>query len=236
MVISTSRSWATMAACGVVVLAIVVASNAAAQERGPERLKAEGRVRYELAIGAHSWPGLGDLQPAAGGTFDELGFGLGGAIHWPVWRFVRSELLLGIDLSLMSNSSNIPSFLGDVLVRDVYLGPSLKWVFGQKHRYSLDAGITFHEIDIADVTSDFYGYAESEIWGESAVGGYVGSTVDIGAGIPDKRRGMTLAFRVHFVDFGVVADENLQFLQTLGPDAGVLSGPVYVFQIGYRWR
>jgi hypothetical protein len=47
---------------------------------------------------------------------------------------------------------------------------------------------------------------------------------------------MTLAFRVHFVDFGVVADENLLFLQTLGPDAGVLSGPVCVFQIGYRWR
>ncbi len=236
MIIWTSRSWATMAACNVVVLAIVVASNAAAQERGPERLKAEGRVRYELAIGTQSWPGLGDLQPAAGGTFDELGFSLGGSIHWPVRRFERSELLLGVDLSLMSNSSNIPSFLGDVLVRDAYLGPSLKWVFGQRHRYSLDAGITFHEIDIAHVTSDFYNYAETEIWGESAVGGYVGSTVDIGAGIPGKRRGMTLAFRVHFVDFGVVADENPQFLQTLGPNAGVLSGPVYVLQIGYRWR
>ena len=236
MIISKSRSRATMAACSLVVLAIVVAPNAAAQEHWPEDIKAQGRVRYELAIGTHSWPGVGDLQPAAGGTFDELGFSLGGAIHWPVRRFERSELLLGVELSLMSNSSNIPSFLGDVLVRDAYFGPSLKWVFGQKHRYSLDAGITFHEIDIADVTSDFHNYAETEIWGERAVGGYVGSSLDIGAGIPDKRHGMTAAFRVHFVDFGVVADENPQFLQTLGLDAGVLSGPVYVFQIGYRWR
>ncbi len=236
MIVSKSRSLASITACSVVVLAILIASNAAAQERGPEWQPAEGRVRYEVTIGTHSWPGAGDLQPAVGGTFDDVGFNLGAAIHWPVRRFEKSELLLGIDLALMSNSSNIRSFLGDVLVRDAYLGPSLKWVFGQRHRYSLDAGITFHEIDIADVTSDFYNYVESEIWSERAVGGYVGSTLDIGAGMPDKRRGMSLAFRVHFVDFGVVADQNLQFLPTLGPDAGVLSGPIYVFQIGYRWR
>ncbi len=225
-----------MAARSVVVLAIVVGSSATAQERDWDPFNAKSRVRYEVAIGTHSWPGAGDLQPAGGGTFDELGFNLGAAIHWPLRRFEKSELLLGVDLSLMSNSSNIPSFLGDVLVRDAYLGPSLKWVFGQRHRYSLDAGVTFHDIDIADVTSDFYNYAETEIWGQRSVGGYVGGTLDIGAGNPDKRRGMSLAFRVHFVDFGAVADETVLLLPTLGPDAGVLSGPIYVFQIGYRWR
>jgi len=236
MIVSRSRSLASITACSVVVLAILIASNAAAQERGPEWQPAEGRVRYEVAIGTHSWPGAGDLQPAVGGKFDDVGFNLGAAIHWPVRRFDKSELLLGVDLALMSNSSNVPLILDDVMVRDAYLGPSLKWVFGQRHRYSLDAGITFHEIDIAEVTGSGYGYIETEIWSERAVGGYVGSTVDIGAGTPDKRRGMSLAFRVHFVDFGVVADQNLQFLPTLGPDAGVLSGPIYVFQIGYRWR
>ncbi len=236
MIILKSRSWATLAACSVVVLAQIVASNAVAQERGPEQLEAQGRVRYELAIGTQSWPGVGDLQPLGGGTFDELGFNLAAAIHWRVRRFEKSELLLGVDLSLMSNTSDVPLLLDDVMVRDIYLGPSLKWVFGQRHRYSLDAGITFHEVDIAEVAGNAYGYIETEIWSDRAVGGYVGTTMDIGAGIPDKRRGMTLAFRVHFVDFGVVADENLQFLQTLGPDAGVLSGPIYVFQIGYHWR
>ncbi len=236
MITSKSGSWATIAARSVVVSGILIGSNAAAQERGPEWRPVEGRVRYEVAIGTHSWPGAGDLQPAVGGTFDELGFNLAGAIHWPVRRFEKSELLLGVDLALMSNTSNVPLILDDVMVRDAYLAPSLKWVFGRKHHYSVDAGVAFHEIDIAEVTGGGYGYIETEIWSERAIGSYVGGTMDVGAGTPDKRRGMSLAFRVHFVDFGVVADENLLFPQTLGPNAGVLSGPIYVFQIGYRWR
>ena len=34
------------------------------------------RGRYEIAIGAHSWPGIAELQPAREGSFDEVGLNL----------------------------------------------------------------------------------------------------------------------------------------------------------------
>ena len=46
---------------------------------------------------------------------------------------------------------------------------------------------------------------------------------------------MMMSLKVHFVDFGTVRDEG--FLPaTLGQDAGRLTGPVYMYQLGYRWR
>jgi hypothetical protein len=50
-----------------------------------------------------------------------------------------------------------------------------------------------------------------------------------------KSRGFMMSLKVHFMDFGMVQDEG-RLPPTLGPDAGQLSGPVYVYQVGYRWR
>ena len=44
------------------------------------------------------------------------------------------------------------------------------------------------------------------------------------------------SFKTHFADFGTVRDENPVLPWTPGDDAGDLSGPIHMFQIGYRWR
>jgi hypothetical protein len=194
------------------------------------------RGRYEIAIGAHSWPGIAELQSARGGRFDEVGFNLNLAGHWPLWRFDNSELLVGLDLGLFSNDSDIRFVTEDIYSRNGYLTPSVKWMFGSHHRYSIDAGIGYYLLDMVELAGEYPMSFETQLWEESTVGGYVGATIDIGGGDPGRNRGVMLSFKTHFVDFGVVRDENALLPQTLGPNAGDLSGPVYMAQIGYRWR
>ena len=194
------------------------------------------RGRYEVAIGAHIWPGIAKLQPPGGGTFDEVGLNLNFAAHWSVKRFASSELLVGFDLGLSSNESDIRSLTDDVIARNAYLVPSIKWMFGRRHRYSIDAGIGCYLLDIAEVAGEYPVITETQVWEESSLGAYVGGTVNFGGGSPTNSHGVMLSFKTHFVDFGTVHDEDIVFPTTLGQDAGDLSGPVYMLQIGYRWR
>ena len=193
------------------------------------------RGRYEIAIGAHSWPGLADIDAERDGEFDDVGFNVSLAAHWPVRRFDDSELLAGIDLGLFANESSI-RFTSDTLIaRNGYLVPSVKWMFGQRHRYSLDAGVGYYLQDIAEVAGEYPAYWETQFWEESAVGAYLGGTVDFRGGEPTRSRGAMMSLKVHFVDFGTVRDDD--FLPpTLGQDAGRLAGPIYMYQVGYRWR
>jgi len=191
------------------------------------------RPRYEIALGVHSWPGIAELQPAREGSFDETGFNLSMAGHWPMWRFEESEVLFGIDAGLFSNESNVRFITDDVFARAAYLTPSLKWMFGRKHRYSVDAGAGYYLVDIVELSGDYPLTGETELWEEGAVGGYLGVTVDFGGA---KNSGVMLSFKTHFVDFGSVGDQSSLYLPTLGNDAGDLTGPVYMMQVGYRWR
>jgi len=193
------------------------------------------RVRYEISIGTEIWPGASDLTGTNGGSFDAVGIHLGGAVHWPVGSFASGELLLGADLAMQSNESDIRLFVEDLSLRDLYVGPSLKWVAGRRHRYSVDVGVTYHEADIAELVGSYPNYQEIEVWEERALGTYLGATLNINAGLPDKQSGVLVAIKVHFVDFDVDAG-NLQLAQTLGPGTRPLSGPIYSLAIGYRWR
>ncbi len=193
------------------------------------------RVRYEISIGTGIWPGAGDLMGTNGGSFDAVGVHLGGAVHWPVGSFANGELLLGADLAMQSNESDIRLFVEDLSLRDLYVGPSLKWVAGRRHRYSVDLGVTYHEADIAELVGSYPNYQEIVIWEERALGAYLGATLNFKAGVLGKRSGVLVAFKAHFVDFEVDAG-NLLLAQTLGPGARNLSGPIYSLGIGYRWR
>lgn len=193
------------------------------------------RGRYEVAIGAHSWPALARLDTAAAGGFDRTGFNISFAGHWPVKRFADSELLAGIDLGLFANDSDIRFIFESLTARNGYLVPSVKWMFGRRHRYSLDAGVGFYLADIAEVFSDYPLYGETVLWEEGAVGGYLGGTIDLRGGEPSRSRGAMMSLKVHFVDFGTVRDEG-RLPPTLGQGAGRLAGPVYMYQVGYRWR
>ena len=194
------------------------------------------RPRLEVAIGAHSWPGIAGIEPDSDGSCDESGFNLSGAAHWPVWRFEGSELLVGGDLGFFSNDSSIPFIAEDIIARAAYLSPSVKWMFGRVHRYSLDAGLGYYVLDIAEVAGEYPVIFETQLWEDDAVGAYIGATIDIGGGRPGKNRGVMLSMKVHFVEFEQVRDETPFFPTTLGQDAGDIAGPVYMFQVGYRMR
>ena len=213
---------------------LVVAGDAAAQSEDPQEVMSDGRV--ELWLSVPSWPGLGDLEPAAGGEFDDYGLGIGGAFHWPAQRFGGGRLMLGIEGAIQAVESNVPVLLDDLLARHGYLAVSAKWMTGPARNVSLDAGLGYHVVDIAQLETDYRSAGEFESWEESALGFLLGATWDVGAGKQDKSSGLSLGLRAHYVDFGTVRDENVLFVPVLGIDAGDLSGPIYALQIGYRWR
>lgn len=194
------------------------------------------RPRWEFAIGVHSWPGIADVEPVRDGSFDEAGFSLSFAAHWPAWRFADSEILVGADLGLFTNDSSIPFVSEDIVARAGYIAPSMKWMFGHQHRYSLDAGLGYYLLDMAEVAGEYPAFFETQLWEDGAIGGYVGATLDLGGGRSGRNRGVMLSAKVHFVEFKEVRDEALVFPATLGQDAGDIAGPVYMLQVGYRWR
>ena len=191
--------------------------------------------RYEVWMGVSDWPALGDLQPLVSGGFDTTGLGLGGAIHAPLHRFDHSDLLIGIDGFIIGTDSNISGFIDDLMARHLYLGASLKWAFGEARNVHLDGGLGYHLVDMAEVSSEYFG-VEHEVWETDRVGAFVGATWDIGAGHTGRRSGLSVALKVHFVDFGNVRDEDVLFTPLLGEDAGNLGGPIYLLQIGYSSR
>lgn len=181
-------------------------------------------ARWDVAIELPSWPALQDLRPAGGGSFDSVGFGIGGAWHTPVRSYANSELLLGTEISIAATGSNIAGFYEDLLARQFLLGLSAKWLLGAARNFSLDGGIGYYEVDIAEVDTSWWGTMEYEYWSASAGGAFLGVTWDVGAGRPGNDSGLSLGVRAHFVDFGSVEGQ------------GRLDGPMYTLRIAYSGR
>ena len=214
----------------ILVALLGLASAAAASETAPPYGQ-----RAEIWLGVSSFPGLDDIRPVAPGRFDTTGYGLGGAWHFPVAQYPNSDVLIGFDGFVAATGSSIDGVIGELTARHLYLGGSIKWAFGARRNLYVDAGIGYHELDMAELSDYVYG-VEHEAWSASAGGAFVGMTWDIGAGRDNSFAGLSIALKAHFVDFGRVADENTFFVEMLGPDAGELKGPVYMLQIGYGGR
>ncbi len=125
--------------------------------------------------------------------------------------------------------------MDELISRQLYLAPSIRWYFGDAEQYSLDAGVGFHLLDLAELSSFGSATLEVEHWEETAVIPYIGASWDV----PRKQEKATrfsLGVKVHFADFGVVQDEDPLLPATLGPDAGELSGPSIVLHAGVSWR
>ena len=219
---------------GAVLLAILLlAGTAMAQNYGP----AQPAGRWDMSLDVPIWPALSDIQPLAPGSFDASGFGLGMSYHVLVAAYATSDILIGFDGSIAATDSNIPGRFGNLLARQLYLGGSVKWLFGRARNFSLDAGLGYLEVDMADIDSNWWGTLEYENWGTSKASGFVGATWDIGAGRPDKHSGLFVGLRAHFADLGHIHDEDAAvFFPTLGNDAGRLNGPLYLLRIGYSSR
>ena len=218
---------------GILLPTMMLAGPALAHDEDPSISGA----RWDISLDMPVWPALVDLQPVAGGSFDDLGFGLGASLHWPVRQLTGSDILLGVDINIAATESNIRGSYETLLARQLYLGTSLKWLFGESRNKSLDLGVGYHEVDMAQVDSEWYGTWEYEHWSSSKPSAFIGATWDIGAGRPHTKRGLFLGFRAYFADFGRVYDEDFAPSRpTLGTDAGTLNGPLYVLRIGYSAR
>lgn len=192
--------------------------------------------RQEVFLGYHNWDDLAKLSPDAGGSFDSGGYNLGAAFHWKTGRWGNGDVLSGIDFALFTNDSNIPNSFGDLIARGLYITPSVKLVFDGaiSPRYALDFGLGYYLVDIADLKIfSGGGYFERELWEASAFGGYVGASVDFPSESSNGRSGFSLSAKIHFFDLGKVSDQG--GTNTLGSDAGSLSGPVTMLQLGYFW-
>lgn len=218
----------------VAVGSLVLAADAAAQYEEYESPRAGMRTEVWLVL--PSWPSLADLRPVVGGSFNELGYGIGAAAHWPLRQRENGTLLLGFEGAVMATESDIPAYLDELLARDAYLAVSAKWMMGKTRSASLDVGLAYHLLDIAQLDSGYSVAVEFESWEESAAGFFIGAGWDVGAGKPGKNGGLSLGLKVHFVDFGIVRDEDIFVAPVLGSNAGDLGGPIYALQIGYRWR
>jgi len=219
-------------AANALVAVVLLAGPAGAQE-SPEPLGSRWAINLEIPI----WPSLTDLEPASGGSFDSLGFGLSGSWHASVAQFTNSELLLGIDGMIGATDSSINATYDQLLARQLYLGGSVKWAFGDARNVALDLGIGYHQVDMADISYSWWTTIENEHWSSEAASGFVGATWDVGAGRPNRSGGLSIGFKVHFVDFGRVTDtDRFGVFPALGPVAGKLEGPLYFLRIGYSGR
>ena len=208
---------------------------AMAQAQHQESVASVTDNRWEFWVALSSWPSLSDLDPVAGGSFNQVGYGLGASVHWPVKAMAGADLMLGVEGAIMASDSNIPVLLDDLLARDGYLAVSAKLMLGENRNLSFDTGLAYHLVDIAQLETDYNSSVEFESWEETAVGPFVGATWDFGAGETGDDGGVTLGLRAHFLDFGTVRDEDVLASVVLGRDAGDLEGPLFVVQIGYRW-
>lgn len=217
------------------VAASLLLVNTSAAEYGNDEQR-QKNLHAEIWLAVSSWPSLSDLQPVVGGSFNSVGYGLGGSIHWPLRSRRSSDFLLGVEGAIMATDSDIPVILDELVARDGYVAASVKWLPGDTHKMSLDAGVAYHLLDITQLETDYNLFAEFESWEESAVGPFLGMTWDLRAGGAGGDSGMTLGLRAHFIDFGTVRDEDVLASVVLGRDAGRLDGPMYALQIGYCWR
>lgn len=186
--------------------------------------------RAELWLNVMSWPALDDIRPTAGGRFDAAGFGLGGALYVTLKQYEKSELLWGIEGFIGATESDVEGVFETLLARQLYLGGALKWQPDSRRNVSLDTGLGYHLVDMAEV-GDYLSGIEREVWDSSRASAYVGSTWDfVGR---DGRSGgrWMLGIRAYFTDFGIVNGPG-----PLGPNAGRLDGPLYSVQIGYGVR
>jgi hypothetical protein len=203
-------------------LILPVISVYAADEPVPN---APGQWSRTATFGLMTWGGLRDLEPAAGGGFDSLGFVVELAGHKHVARWGSADVLVGVDFGFFATQSDIAGITEDFTQRGLYLTPSMKFRFGERSRryLNLEAGLGWYQVDFAEFHCDediFYNTVCIEIaepYDENSLGGYLGISGGFGGGF-------IMGLKVHFADFGTVTG--------LGPDTGELEGPIYILSFG----
>ena len=111
------KRWITGAIVGLTLPVICVC---AADESVPNE---PGHWSGTATAGVMIWSDLKDLQPAASGGFDSVGFIVELAGHKRVARWGSADVLIGADLGIFATQSNVPGILEDFTQRGLYLTP-----------------------------------------------------------------------------------------------------------------
>ena len=177
---------------------------------------------YSVTLGSAEWQDLADIQSVRGGSFDSRGFALELAMHKPLWRWGSADVLLGVDLGIITTDGDIPGVFENLTQRSGYLTPSMKFRFGEYGRkyFSIEAGIGSYQTDFAELECDGSSSICIELndpFNANAVGDYVGVTAGLG-------KWFTTGLKVHFADFGSV--------RNISGVSGSLGGPIYVLSVG----
>ena len=186
---------------------------------------APGRWSGTATFGLMTWSSLRNLEPAAGGGFDSLGFVVEFAGHKHVTRLGSADVLIGVDFGIFATQSDIPGITEDFTQRGLYLTPSMKFRFGERSRryLNLETGLGWYQVDFAELICNDDNFNNivcieiAEPFDEDSLGGYLGISGGFGGGF-------IMGLKLHFADFGRVTG--------LGPDTGDLKGPIYIFSLG----
>ena len=213
------KLWITGAIVG---LTLPVISIYAADESIPND---PGHWGGTATFGLMTWSDLRDLEPAAGGSFDSLGFAVEFAGHKHVAHWGHADVLIGVDFSVYATQSNIPGIAEDFTQRGLYFTPSMKFRFGERSRryLNLEAGLGWYQVDFAELICDEDNFNNivcielAEPFEKDTLGGYLGISGGFGGGF-------IMGLKMHFANFGKVTG--------LGPDTGDLKGPIYIFSLG----
>ena len=186
---------------------------------------APGHWNGTATAGLMTWSDLRNLEPAAGGDFDSVGFIVELAGHKHVARWGPADVLIGVDLGIFATQSDIPGITEDFTQRGLYLTPSMKFRFGERSRryLNLEAGLGWYQVDFAELICDDDNFNNivcieiAEPYDQDTLGGYLGISGGFGGGF-------IMGLKVHFADFGKVTG--------LGPDTGELNGTFYILSLG----
>ena len=211
--LNLNRHWLTETIVGLILPIIPIY---AADEPVPN---AAGHWSGTFTVGLMTWSDLKDLEPAAGGGFESLGFTLEFAGHKHVARWGSADVLVGADFGLFTTESDVPGISEEFTQRGLYLTPSMKIRYGERSgRYlNLEAGLGWYEVDFAELRCDTGCIEIADTFNKDILGGYLGISGGFGGWF-------IMGLKVHFTDFGQVTG--------LGPGTGDLKGPIYILSLG----
>ena len=183
----------------------------------------------DLAFTYTAWDSLGDLVPAGrGGPFETSGAGWDATIEVSLARVGSSVMFVGFNAGMIGFNSDV--FLEDDDASNTsaldltYAVGTLNFRFGEGRKQYFDIDVGLGVYNAGNLYIDCSAIPDEDCLGSEVnstpIGGYIGASWAIW-------RGLKLAGRVHYADFGTIG--------SIGPESGTLKGPMYTAQIGWEF-
>lgn len=173
-----------------------------------------------------SWDSLGDLVPAGrGGPFETEGAGWDASLEGSIGRLGNTVVFIGFNLGMTGFNSNI--FLEEDLITEsnidlAYAVGTLNFRLGRPGSQYVDIDIGLGAYNVGNEYIDCIAVPACLASDTSVTkpGGYFGVSSAVW-------RGLKLAGRIHYADFGTIS--------SIGPESGTLEGPLYSVQAGWEF-